>query len=436
MVFAALITLATWSLGWAQNVQVQTTVVMRVPAMDVNYQLAGDETQIESVQLWYAQGYDGPWQLFDYDQDHTSPVKFNAPGEGLYRLLVVAVDRWGRSSYQSPSNSPVIPGQIPTDVPAHQIVFIDCTAPELYLTSPRVEFSEYRQDNLLISWAGFDANLDAQPVRLYYQQPGLTTWIPLDQKQPAGGQVNWTIPAEIAGKLKIKVEITDQAGNVTTQESALVNVTRPAKPLQPINIQSDTASVSQPSPQATSTRMQKPEPETIPAAAVYNAPDTNVLPAPVGPSSQALLAFARAGLHLQRHEWAQAALAYREALDYEPKYIEARINLAGALYEMQDYEQARRQFKLALEQDPTRSSALFNLARTELDLQLYADAQNTLTTLLNLDRRDWQGWLLHGLASVNLGQLDTALSSWRIAARGDLPEVAEQARQYIDQYQP
>ena len=141
---------------------------IRTATMNINYRIFTADGQAPlRVELWYARGMGGGWQLYDYDEDHVSPMPFVAPGEGIYRILIVAVDRWGRRSYNE-INQAASPGAgaVPNTVPSQQVVFVDYAAPRLYLQHPQGEIPDYRAKRLPIRWVGFDSHLDARPVKL------------------------------------------------------------------------------------------------------------------------------------------------------------------------------------------------------------------------------------------------------------------------------
>lgn len=101
--------------------------IIHTPSMKIGYEINSfNINNLDRIELWYARGLSGRWQFYDYDQDRTSPVTFTAPAEGIYRFLVVAVDRWGRKSCQTNQNhDDVSSNTLPDDLPAHLTVFVD-----------------------------------------------------------------------------------------------------------------------------------------------------------------------------------------------------------------------------------------------------------------------------------------------------------------------
>lgn len=110
--------------------------IIHTPSMKIGYELNSfNINDLERIELWCARGLSGRWQFYDYDQDRTSPVTFTAPAEGIYRFLVVAVDRWGRKSCQTNQNHDDVSSHtLPDDLPAHLTVFIDYSG-KIHLTA-------------------------------------------------------------------------------------------------------------------------------------------------------------------------------------------------------------------------------------------------------------------------------------------------------------
>jgi len=117
------------TLPLAQTPSPQLSLI-RTAQMNINYNIEGvDRRDLDRVELWYGQNYYGNWQFYGCDDDKISPIRFLAPSEGVFRFLVVAVDRWGRRSCKINQSNNLNPGYsvIPIDVPAQQVAFVDFT---------------------------------------------------------------------------------------------------------------------------------------------------------------------------------------------------------------------------------------------------------------------------------------------------------------------
>ncbi|OPZ96609.1 MAG: Tetratricopeptide repeat protein [Planctomycetes bacterium ADurb.Bin412] len=422
--------------------------VIHTPSMTIGYEINSfNINDLERIELWCARGLSGRWQFYDYDQDRTSPVSFIAPAEGIYRFLVVAVDRWGRKSCQTNQNHDDASSHtLPDDLPAHLTVFIDYQLPQLTLLSPQGDIPDYQAKEIPIRWQGFDNHLDANPVYLYYQTQDNPNWIPLAGPLPARGEYMWAIPPQLKGPLVIQVLIYDYAGNQTIAHSgkihpAPVQPTPDTLPATPVLSETPPAVPLSKTPDKVKDSQEEDAQEKEPLG---NKEHSDLSGAPFQPKpklpeskrlERASQCFSRGMMYCQQMEWPKAVEAFQESLENNPQSLNCRTNLANALFKMCRFEEALYQYQICLKEEPARSSALFGLAQTQIALKQHQNAQKTLTRLLEQDRRDWQAWLLYGDASQQLGNVSLAVNSWQQAAQGDA-NIARLAQERIKQYQP
>jgi tetratricopeptide (TPR) repeat protein len=76
----------------------------------------------------------------------------------------------------------------------------------------------------------------------------------------------------------------------------------------------------------------------------------------------------------------EAANAYRKAVEAAPEWVEARINLGTALYQLGRMEEALEQFSMAVEFEPQNALAEFNLGC------VYEQFGNTTESIVHLSR--------------------------------------------------
>jgi len=421
--------------------------IVRSRTVNVNYYIAPQSrADIDRIELWYALGQDGPWMFYGYDQDRIAPVRFIAPSEGVYRFIVVAIDRWGRSSCGSGKRTtPDDPGFIPSGTPAQQTVFIDYTAPELYLRNPQ---TNGLNNQVEINWMGFDPYLGDYPVRLFWQMSdghnrdlSGQQWNPIGADHLATGQFFWQVPADVTGQVIIKAVLTDQAGNQDTKYSSPVLVKAVAQESpqpqvkelpqpEPVTATSVVAAPVVAVPVATTpvaaapvvavapvaeepqlpkiTAMPEPLPEPCVAVAAAAAePLAKTLDEPnLTPSAEAAAipdntqtdqdverCFRSGSLHSRRGEWAQARQAYTQALELEPHHIPARVNLADVLCKLGEFSQAKQQYERCLQIKPNHKQALFGLAQVQIAMTQFRQARQTRDKLLKLEDQGWQSML-------------------------------------------
>lgn len=391
------------------QMDMETLPKIRTANMNINYHIftANGQTPMR-VELWYARGWGAALQLYDYDTDCVSPIPFIAQGEGVYRFLVVAVDRWGQRSYNEAGSLQA--GAVSPEIPSQQVVLVDYTPPRLYLQYPRANIPEYRDRRLPIRWVGFDSHLDARPVKLYCQRQGSEHWVEISGPQPARNEFIWEIPERVNGPVIIKAVITDRAGNQQEQTSGVIQI---RKDFSMTDYGDPTISVEALTPVYKKTRTDLNQ---------YNGNISNDGSfTRMDRQENAKLYFHRGNVYSQRLEWEQAARAFRKVLEYDPKSVSARVNLANALFRMGQFQQAQAEYSRCLQENQHQESALFGLAQTQIRLQQYEKAQKTLANLLQQDRQDWQAWLMHGNVSAQLGHQDAAVSSWQQACHDMSP---------------
>ncbi|MBN1435984.1 MAG: tetratricopeptide repeat protein [Sedimentisphaerales bacterium] len=422
------------------------STIVRSPNLQLTYQIQDvAPADLDRVEIWYATP-DSSYQLYGYDSDLTSPASFVAPGDGTYRILIVAVDRYQQRS-QNLNPYPTDHGQIiPFDTPAHVTVLVDSFRPQLFLYSPRENYPEYAQRTLRVQWAGADHNLAENPVQLFYQQPGDPAWTPIHQPMPAIGEYNWQFPPQLSGQTLIKAVIIDNAGNSTTEYSGWINITsvaptqtQPAAPTQNINPTPNSTTTAPVSTPVTQTPSANPQPQNV--SITTTQPDQpNVIPQPQNYNTQAANEwFNRGQLHIQRFEWPDAVYAFEQSLQYDPTSLQTRMSLADAYYRLGQYPQAQHQYELVLQLEPNTTAALRQLAHVHQAAGQYPQAQQALDHLLNINSEDWHAWLLRGDNADRMGNRTLALDSWQIAANGaaqSMPAVAQMAQQRISQYRP
>jgi len=126
-----------------------TLPVVRSRTMNINYQINIGPVHLSRVELWYShetrEKTAEPWQLYNYDLDKISPIRFVAPGEGVFRFLIVAVDQRGQTSCRTDGGGMDV-ANISAEVKAQQTVFIDYTPPQLFLKSPRGEVANIQNE--------------------------------------------------------------------------------------------------------------------------------------------------------------------------------------------------------------------------------------------------------------------------------------------------
>ncbi|MEX2141586.1 MAG: Ig-like domain repeat protein [Pirellulales bacterium] len=183
------------------------SIPFTVPAVDVTQQPA-------EVRLLASADRGGTWQVTDRVDLRVQrlPYKgrftFRAPSDGEYWFALRTVDRTGQMRSDR--------GGLP-----ELRVLVD-TRP------PRLEFSAMRgaAGEIVVRWQSVDPNLKPDSLKLQYQSTADQRWRPIAIDPPSRGAMQSTMshtatwwPADAAGLLTIKAEVSDAAGNTTVAQA-------------------------------------------------------------------------------------------------------------------------------------------------------------------------------------------------------------------------
>ena len=142
------------------------------------------------------------WEKYGEDPDRISPMVITVPGEGTYGLIT-AVSTNVRPAF------PPRPGTRPD-----RFVIVDRTPPQAQWLSPTSEQILLTEAGIELAWISSDPHLGLTPVDIEYSIDGGNFWLPLREKLPAKGSINWTPPV-LEGQTDIALRLiaTDLAGN-------------------------------------------------------------------------------------------------------------------------------------------------------------------------------------------------------------------------------
>ncbi|MBN2064209.1 MAG: hypothetical protein JW745_05350, partial [Sedimentisphaerales bacterium] len=199
--------------------------IVKANRFSINYQLDPESLKyISRVELWCGRGTTGPWQLYDYDLDRTPPVDFQVASEGIWRFLVVPVDVNGKRYYEGGAGVQDNNSPIPASVPAQTTLFVDYTAPQIFLHDPIVQSNASGGRQIILQWNAFDSFLGDQPAELYWIESGETQFKPVGIAFKAFDSFTWLVPQYVKGPVCFKLVCRDAAGNVQEKISSLVNI--------------------------------------------------------------------------------------------------------------------------------------------------------------------------------------------------------------------
>jgi tetratricopeptide (TPR) repeat protein len=114
--------------------------------------------------------------------------------------------------------------------------------------------------------------------------------------------------------------------------------------------------------------------------------------------------------YVARHEFKEAAIEYRNALDQTPRDVEIELKLAHAYEQAKDYERAYRSYVRAAELDVHRTDAHRWLAEFLLQNGRFEDAQRHASAMLEDNASDVHALILLASASAALRDRAAALT--------------------------
>ncbi len=185
---------------------------------------ASAPARLRKVQLWYRQPPED-WKPGDLDLDLISPAYFQAPGDGVYQLLVVAEDETGElfpkgilAADKDSSQEAPLPS-----VPPHGTVLIDTQEPRLHIIEPpngtqinfrqamRIRF-EIEEENPLKEAPEIRYSLNGGESWTSLTVP--VQWTPLKEKGHYLGECQLQLPAMKCNAFQLEIIQKDIAGNV------------------------------------------------------------------------------------------------------------------------------------------------------------------------------------------------------------------------------
>jgi hypothetical protein len=170
---------------------------------------------VSAIELWYTRDAQGrSWSKYREEDGKTPPpFKFEVDGEGLYGFTLVV-----RSGVGLSDRPPQVGDQ------PQVWVEVDLTKPVVRLGAVDVGRGT-DTGRLTIHWTATDKNFGPQPITLSYANQAGGPWTPIAANIENSGRYVWKMPADVPYQFLVRVEATDRAGNVGSDEtSKLVSV--------------------------------------------------------------------------------------------------------------------------------------------------------------------------------------------------------------------
>jgi hypothetical protein len=180
---------------------------------------------ISQVEVWITADDCRTWRMAGISSDGKSPVVVDFPGDGKFGYMFRVKPQRGLCPPPPKAGDPV-DGWLEVDV----------TKPTAELMGAALDDNK-DTGQLVISWSAKDANLDAQPVSLYYALQPTGPWQPIALKIANLGNHRWNVPNGVGTEVYVRLEVTDRAGNVSHCDTPTpVQIAAPRPKVRVLNV--------------------------------------------------------------------------------------------------------------------------------------------------------------------------------------------------------
>lgn len=159
---------------------------------------------VEAIELYGTVNSGKTWNLWGRDPDRVSPFDIETKEEGVFGFRIVVLGQNGLASPRPLS------GESP-DI----VVVVDTTAPKVRITG-----AEYGEGNrlgaLVIRYECSDQHLLERPVALSFSDSVQGPWTTIAAGLQNDGDYVWPADPQLPRKLYLRIDVTDEAGNVGT----------------------------------------------------------------------------------------------------------------------------------------------------------------------------------------------------------------------------
>jgi hypothetical protein len=171
----------------------------------LEYELEAVGSQgVEAIELYGSLDHGSTWSLWGQDPDRSSPFDIETKGEGVFGFRIVVV---GGNGLASPRP---LAGESP-DI----FVVVDRTRPSIRITGARYGEGD-RTGGLVIRYECNDTNLPRRPIGLAFSGSPDGPWTTIAAGLENTGEYVWRADPNLPRQLYLRIDGTDQAGNVGT----------------------------------------------------------------------------------------------------------------------------------------------------------------------------------------------------------------------------
>ncbi len=159
-------------------------------------------SEIGRVELWGTRDGGLSWRSFGVDEDKQSPIRVTVPDEGRYGFRAV-VGRGTGSASESPRSGEA----------ADVWIGVDVTKPAARIVSATLGTGD-RAGHLVICWEATDEKLAARSVLLQFGGTPRGPWSTIASGLDNTGSHEWPLDGQPAGRVYLRLEVRDRAGNI------------------------------------------------------------------------------------------------------------------------------------------------------------------------------------------------------------------------------
>ena len=176
---------------------------------ELDYDVASiGPSDIARVELWGTRDNGTTWSSHVFDDDNRSPLLVEVDEDGIYGFRVVVAGRAGRGG-QPPQS-----GELP-DI----VIGVDTTKP----TARILSFDRgvgLESGHLVIAFEAADRMPATRPISLWFATTSNGPWTPLVTELENTGRYVWPIDDRLPGRVYLRLEVRDEAGNVGSFDTA------------------------------------------------------------------------------------------------------------------------------------------------------------------------------------------------------------------------
>jgi hypothetical protein len=171
---------------------------------------------VGKVEIFYTGDNGQTWIRHGEHSDKRSPLELNLPGDGEFGIRIAVTNGNGFG------------GKAPVrgDAP-HCTIEVDTTPPFVQLRSTELVPSS---GHVELRWTAQDKNLGSEPVSLFYRTKADGPWQVIARNVKNDGVHRWAFPRDVGSQFFFKIEVTDQAGNLShdaSRQAVLIDMSEP-----------------------------------------------------------------------------------------------------------------------------------------------------------------------------------------------------------------